>query len=103
MGSNTSVEKALPLGFLERVGERGMVVEGWVPQVKILLHSSIGGFVSHCGWSSVMEAMKYGNPIIAIPMHIDQPVNARLVEEIGVGVEVVRDKNGKLAGKKWDK
>ncbi|XP_057466472.1 UDP-glucosyltransferase 29-like [Actinidia eriantha] len=96
MGSNTSVEKALPLGFLERVGERGMVVEGWLPQVKILLHPSIGGFLSHCGWSSVMEAMKYGNPIIAIPMHIDQPVNARLVEEIGVGVEVVRDKNGKL-------
>ncbi|XP_057466527.1 UDP-glucosyltransferase 29-like [Actinidia eriantha] len=96
MGSNTSVERALPLGFLERVGERGLVVEGWAPQVKILRHPSIGGFVSHCGWGSTMEAMKYGNPIIAIPMHLDQPTNARLVEEIGVGVEVVRDNNGKL-------
>ena len=36
-------------------------------------------------------------------MHLDLPVNAWLVEEISVGVEVVRDKNGKLAGKKWDK
>ncbi|GFY81774.1 hypothetical protein Acr_02g0000140 [Actinidia rufa] len=87
---------ALPLGFLERVGERGLVVEGWTPQVKILQHPSVGGFVSHCGWGSTMEAMKYGTPIIAIPMQYDQPINARLVEEIGVGVEVVRDNNGKL-------
>ncbi|CAL5340420.1 unnamed protein product [Camellia sinensis] len=77
MGANTSVEKAMPRGF-------------------ILLHPSIGGFVSHCGWSSVMEGMKLGSPIIAIPMHLDQPVNARLVEEIGVGMEAVRDKNGVL-------
>ncbi|KAF5946419.1 hypothetical protein HYC85_016647 [Camellia sinensis] len=96
MGANASVEKAMPRGFVERVGERGMVVEGWAPQVKILLHPSIGGFVSHCGWSSVMEGMKLGSPIIAIPMHLDQPVNARLVEEIGVGMEAVRDKNGVL-------
>ncbi|CAL5358933.1 hypothetical protein CsSME_00049024 [Camellia sinensis var. sinensis] len=96
MGANTSVEKAMPRGFVESVGERGMVVEGWAPQVKILLHPSIGGFVSHCGWSSVMEGMKFGSPIIAIPMHLDQPVNARLVEEIGVGMEAVRDKNGML-------
>ncbi|XP_057466499.1 UDP-glucosyltransferase 29-like [Actinidia eriantha] len=95
-GSNTSVERALPLGFLERVGERGLVVEGWAPQVKILRHPSVGGFVSHCGWGSTMEAMKYGTPIIAIPMQYDQPTNARLVEEIGVGVEIVRDNNGKL-------
>ncbi|XP_057466538.1 UDP-glucosyltransferase 29-like [Actinidia eriantha] len=96
MGSNTSVERALPLGFLERVGERGLVVEGWAPQVKILRHPSVGGFVSHCGCGSTMEAMKYGTPIIAIPIQYDQPANARLVEEIGVGVEVVRDSNGKF-------
>ncbi|KAL7194128.1 hypothetical protein ACSBR1_034528 [Camellia fascicularis] len=94
MGANTSVEKAMPRGFVERVGERGMVVEGWAPQVKILLHPSIGGLVSHYGWSSVMEGMKFRSPIIAIPRLHDQPVNARLVEEIGVGMEVVRDKNG---------
>ncbi|XP_057466487.1 beta-D-glucosyl crocetin beta-1,6-glucosyltransferase-like [Actinidia eriantha] len=96
MGSNTSVERALPLGFLERVGERALVVEGWAPQVKILRHPSVGGFVSHCGWGLTMEAMKYGTPIIAIPIQYDQPANARLVEEIGVGVEVVRDSNGKF-------
>ncbi|KAL6977762.1 beta-D-glucosyl crocetin beta-1,6-glucosyltransferase [Sarracenia purpurea var. burkii] len=100
MGANMSAEKALPRGFLERLGgERGRVVEGWAPQVQILQHPSIGGFVSHCGWSSVMEGMKFGNPIIAIPMHLDQPVNARLVEEMGIGKEVLRDKNGFLGRK----
>ncbi|KAF7131532.1 hypothetical protein RHSIM_Rhsim09G0211200 [Rhododendron simsii] len=94
--TNSSVEKALPKGFLERVGDRGMVVDGWACQVKILQHPSIGGFVSHCGWSSVMEGMRYGKPFIAIPMHLDQPVNARLVEEVGVGMEVVRDEKGRV-------
>ncbi|KAJ7942776.1 Glycosyltransferase [Quillaja saponaria] len=90
-------EEALPRGFLGRVGSRGKIVENWAPQAKILAHSSIGGFLSHCGWSSVMESMKFGVPIIAMPMHIDQPINARLVEEVGVGTEVKRNKDGKFA------
>ncbi|KAG6428804.1 hypothetical protein SASPL_106841 [Salvia splendens] len=90
------LEDSLPLGFLERVKGRGLVVEGWAPQAQILEHESVGGFVSHCGCSSMMESMKFGVPIIAMPMHIDQPLNARLVELIGVGVEVVRDGRGRL-------
>ena len=43
-----------------------------------------------------MESMKFGVPIIAMPMHLDQPVNSRLVEALGVGVEVKRDNNGRL-------
>ncbi|KAI3838853.1 hypothetical protein MKX03_002629 [Papaver bracteatum] len=88
--------QVLPKGFMERIGEKGMVVEKWAPQAKILGSSKIGGFVSHCGWNSVLESMKYGVPIIAMPMHLDQPVNARLVVELGLGVEVRRDKDGKL-------
>ncbi|KAM1140004.1 hypothetical protein TB2_040054 [Malus domestica] len=96
VGETTKIEELLPEGFMERVGERGTVVEGWAPQAKILQHSSIGGFVSHCGWSSVMESIKFCVPIIAIPMHLDQPLNARLVEEVGVGLEVQRTGSGSL-------
>ncbi|KAH7853988.1 hypothetical protein Vadar_008862 [Vaccinium darrowii] len=96
MGEKVRVEELLPKGFLERVGEKGMVVEGWAPQAQILAHSSIGGFVSHCGWSSIMESMNFGVPIIALPMHLDQPFNARMVENFGVGVEVKRGENGDL-------
>lgn len=73
-------------------------MEGWAPQTKILAHANVGGFVSHCGWNSVMESIKFGVPIIAVPMHLDQPINARLVEEIGLGKEVLRDVDGKLYG-----
>ncbi|GMP22366.1 hypothetical protein CsSME_00000421 [Camellia sinensis var. sinensis] len=96
MGEKVELEETLPKGFLERVGERGMVVEGWAPQARILTHSNTGGFVSHCGWNSIMESLKFGVPIIAMPMHLDQPLNARLVKDVGVAVEVNRDINGKL-------
>ncbi|KAG5533068.1 hypothetical protein RHGRI_027338 [Rhododendron griersonianum] len=99
VGEKTTVEEALPVGFLDRVGDVGMVVEGWAPQAKILTHPSTGGFVSHCGWNSVLESIKFGVPIIAMPMHIDQPLNARLVEDVGVGVEVKRDETGRLGRK----
>ena len=91
-----NAEEALPEGYMRRVGERGMVVEGWAPQKKILGHTSIGGFVSHCGWSSIMESIKFGVPIVAIPMQIDQPFNAKLLEAVGVGVEVKRNEDRRL-------
>lgn len=43
-----------------------------------------------------MESMKLGVPIIAMPMHLDQPLNARLVEDVGVGMEVRRNENGRI-------
>ncbi|CAI9761721.1 unnamed protein product [Fraxinus pennsylvanica] len=95
-GEKIKLEEVLPLGFFERVGERGLLVEGWAPQAKILSHEGVGGFVSHCGCSSVMESMKFGIPMVAMPMQLDQPLNARLVEDIGVGVEVVRNRLGVL-------
>lgn len=92
-GEKTRANVALPPGFLERIKGRGMIVEGWAPQKKILGHSSVGGFVSHCGWNSVSESMYFGVPIIAIPMHNDQPLNARLAVEVGVCLEVMKDEN----------
>lgn len=93
----SAVEEAIfPEDFLEKVRERGRIVKGWAPQAQILGHPSVGGFVSHCGWSSVMESINCGVPIIAMPMQLDQPLNARLMVEIGVGVEIARGDNGKI-------
>ncbi|PPD88420.1 hypothetical protein GOBAR_DD14630 [Gossypium barbadense] len=90
-GENT----ALLGGFSKRFEERGLMVQRWVPQAKILGHSSIGGFVSHCGWNSTLEGIINGVPIIAMPMKNDQPFNAKVVTELGVGIKVPRE-NGKL-------
>ncbi|GKA64967.1 UDP-glucosyl transferase 29-like protein [Tanacetum coccineum] len=95
-GTKTSLGQLLPSGFLERIGERGMVIEKWAPQAQILSHASIAGFVSRCGPSSVLESIRYGIPIIAMPMQYDQPYNTRLVEALGVGVDVGRDADGRL-------
>ncbi|WMV53585.1 hypothetical protein MTR67_046970 [Solanum verrucosum] len=95
-GKEQNLEDALPKGFLERIGERGKVLDKFAPQLRILNHTSTGGFISHCGWNSVMESIDFGVPIIAMPMHLDQPMNARLIVELGVAVEIVRDDDGKI-------
>lgn len=87
-GQNLSLDEVLPKDFQNRVEERGIVVQGWAPQAKILSHPSIGGFLSHCGWSSTLESITFGVPIIAMPMQYDQHLNARMVAYIGVGIEV---------------
>ncbi|KAK7309920.1 hypothetical protein RJT34_07049 [Clitoria ternatea] len=79
----------VPNGFSDRVLGRGLVVQGWVPQVAILGHNAVGGFLSHCGWNSVMEAMVAGVAILGWPMEADQFLNARLlVEDQGVAVRI---------------
>ncbi|KAM7481185.1 hypothetical protein LguiB_005768 [Lonicera macranthoides] len=77
----------LPQGYEERGGGVGMVVRDWAPQLEILAHVSTGGFMSHCGWNSCIEAITYGVPILTWPMHSDQPRNAVLITEIlGIGL-----------------
>ncbi|GMN42079.1 hypothetical protein TIFTF001_011303 [Ficus carica] len=85
----------VPEGFEERVGGRGLVIRGWAPQVMIMSHRAVGGFVSHCGWNSVLEAAVAGVRILAWPMEADQHVNARLlVEDMGVAVRVCEGAEG---------
>ncbi|GER56344.1 flavonoid glycosyltransferase UGT94C2 [Striga asiatica] len=90
------LEEALPEGFLGRVGERGMVVVGWAPQADVLAHRSTGGFVSHCGWSSLMESVYYGVPVIGMPMKLNMFIDVKMMVDAGVCVEVERKGNGEV-------
>ncbi|GAA0143969.1 glycosyltransferase [Lithospermum erythrorhizon] len=82
-------------GFEDRVKNRGMVVKEWVDQVEILSHVSIKGFLSHCGWNSVLESICAGVPILALPLMAEQHLNARMVvEEMGVGLRIMPEGGG---------
>lgn len=72
----------LPHGFLNKIKEQGLVVPSWAPQVEVLKHKSIGGFLTHCGWSSVLESVVYGVPMIAWPLFAEQRMNATTLSEV---------------------
>ncbi|XP_059649971.1 UDP-glycosyltransferase 92A1-like [Cornus florida] len=83
----------LPDGFKERLRRtnQGMVIHKWAPQQEILSHKSIGAFLSHCGWNSILESLCEGIPIIGWPLAGEQFFNSHMLEkEVGVCIEVGR-------------
>ncbi|KAK9910346.1 hypothetical protein M0R45_034312 [Rubus argutus] len=94
--ANTDVD-ALPLGFVDRTAKKSLVCLGWVPQMEILGHPSVGGSLFHSGWGSVIETLQFGHCLVVLPFIIDQPLNARLLVEKGLAAEVKRDEDGSFS------
>ncbi|XP_024518616.1 UDP-glycosyltransferase 74C1 [Selaginella moellendorffii] len=94
----------IPPGFQERMTklDQGLVVS-WAPQLEILGHRSVGGFLTHCGWNSVMESMSFGMPMVARPITGDQVLTAKFViDEWGIGVGVRGIEMGRELARKDD-
>ncbi|XP_075496456.1 UDP-glycosyltransferase 89A2-like [Primulina tabacum] len=70
---------SVPDGFEGRVAGRGFMIKGWAPQSAILSHPAVGGFLSHCGWNSVLEAIASGVMILCWPMEADQYLDDKLM------------------------
>ncbi|KAH7293154.1 hypothetical protein KP509_28G014200 [Ceratopteris richardii] len=66
--------------FKERTNHKGKIWP-WVPQLEVLSHSSIGGFLTHCGWNSSLESMCRGVPMIGMPIFGEQKLNLLCLED----------------------
>lgn len=84
----------LPRGFLDRVAERGKIVE-WTPQQKVLGHRAIACFLTHCGWNSALESVSLGVPLLCWPYFADHfQVQNHICNEWKVGLRLDPDENG---------
>lgn len=80
--------KPLPLEFEEEIKERGILLS-WCDQEKVLGHSSIGGFVTHCGWNSMIESISNGVPMICWPLFAEQGTNGwYCCNYLGLGIDM---------------
>ncbi|KAF0912191.1 hypothetical protein E2562_013073 [Oryza meyeriana var. granulata] len=78
-GESESRHAKLLSEFTKQTEGTGLVITGWAPQLEILAHDATAAFMSHCGWNSTMESMSHGKPVLAWPMHSDQPWDAELI------------------------
>ncbi|CAH2062357.1 unnamed protein product, partial [Iphiclides podalirius] len=51
-------------------------IRPWMPQTSILAHPNVRVFITHGGLLSTLESLRYGVPIVAVPVFGDQPGNA---------------------------
>ena len=91
---SSNVYEFLPEHFSEETD--GLIIP-WAPQLDVLAHSSVGVFLTHCGWNSTLESMSMGVPMIPIPIQSDQTTNCKLIVDIwkvGVNVKFVLRSDG---------
>ncbi|KAM7263192.1 hypothetical protein ACFE04_000875 [Oxalis oulophora] len=93
--SNINVGK-LSTKFLHETKDIGLVVS-WCPQEKVLMHEAVACFMTHCGWSSTLETLAAGIPVIGYPQSSDQPMNAKLLVDVyKIGVRIRTEDDGSI-------
>lgn len=88
-------QSKLPQDFTSELTEEKGLIVSWCNQLEVLSHRAVGGFVTHGGWNSTLEALSLGVPMVVMPRWTDQTTNAKLIADLWrIGVRVKSDGNG---------
>lgn len=68
-----------------------MVCTGWAPQLKILGHESVGGFLTHSSWTSVVEEIQNEKPLVLLMFFGRSSIER---ESVGGGEHGILDTGG---------
>ncbi|KAG5541763.1 hypothetical protein RHGRI_021556 [Rhododendron griersonianum] len=87
---------AFPPEFEAEIKERGLLLT-WTAQEKILRHPSVGGFLTHCGWNSLLESIIGGVPMICWPVGGEQATNCWFAcKHWGLGLKITEVKRAEV-------
>ncbi|KAB1223677.1 UDP-glycosyltransferase 86A1 [Morella rubra] len=82
----------LPVGFEDKIKGKGLIVP-WCSQIDVISNPTIGGFLSHCGWNSILESIWCSVPLLCFPLLTDQFTNRKLVvDEWRIGINLCEEK-----------
>ncbi|XP_077245750.1 7-deoxyloganetin glucosyltransferase-like [Tasmannia lanceolata] len=89
----------LPEEFVSETKGRCLLAS-WCSQEKVLVHPSIGVFLTHCGWNSMLESICGGVSVLCWPFFAEQVTNCRYAcTGWGIGMEINNDvKRGEVEG-----
>lgn len=83
----------LPNGYESEIKNKGMVIH-WCCQIDVISNPAIGGFLTHCGWNSILEGIWCSLPMLCYPLLTDQFTNRKLVvDDWNIGLNLI-DHNG---------
>ncbi|KAF9257355.1 UDP-Glycosyltransferase/glycogen phosphorylase [Marasmius fiardii PR-910] len=97
-----SPRAVVPEQVLSKITSSGVGKEvKWAPQDAVLKHPATGWFLTHGGWNSCQEGLKYKVPLIFWPISADQPANAALITlKHRAGLELICVRTGKNTTKR---
>ena len=65
-------------------------ISNWLPQVECLAHRAVKAGLTHCGFGGTLEFISAAMPVLTFAHFGDQPVNAQLMEDAGMGINLYR-------------